>query len=269
MLYNGLLSGGGVGDYMSNELGWSPNLSGDSFLETGGILGRMFFDLAFFIIVLVLLLNIIFGIILDTFSNLRETAKEQLEQKQGRCFICGVDKNDIDEAFQKRGIGKGFEEQHVAHEHNMWDYLSFLMHLQHKDSTEYTGAETFVGNCVLDEDTSWVPTGAAMSLRLKQQDTVEDVIEQQGSALQQQMDALGKATQEQVARLQAQVEQVGTGSEEIAARVLKALREEFALLRQMEEDRDGKKKKRGSLGPSAAPPAAAAAPSITSPRREE
>ena len=96
------------------------------------------------------------------------------------------------------------------------------------------------------------------------------VIEQQGSALQQQMEALGKATQEQVARLQAQVEQVGTGSEEIAARVLKALREtEIALLRQMEEDRDGKKKKRGSLGPSAAPPAAAAAPSITSPRREE
>jgi len=33
----------------------------------------------FFIIVLVLLLNIIFGIILDTFSDLREKAKEQNE----------------------------------------------------------------------------------------------------------------------------------------------------------------------------------------------
>ena len=40
---------------------------------------RTMFDLMFFIIVLVLLLNIIFGIILDTFSDLREKAKEQNE----------------------------------------------------------------------------------------------------------------------------------------------------------------------------------------------
>jgi len=41
---------------------------------------RTVFDLMFFIIVLVLLLNLIFGIILDTFSDLRAKAKEQNEE---------------------------------------------------------------------------------------------------------------------------------------------------------------------------------------------
>jgi hypothetical protein len=116
-LYNGLLSGGGIADYMSYELGWGPQVScvrvrlapivaahrlllrtantrtcapvstsrtctqasGLEFQNTGLMFARTVFDLMFFIIVLVLLLNIIFGIILDTFSDLREKAKEQNE----------------------------------------------------------------------------------------------------------------------------------------------------------------------------------------------
>ena len=57
----------------------------------------------------------------------------------------------------------------------MWDYLSFVMHLNHKEETDYTGAETYVANCLSEEDISWVPQGCAMELVLKEED--DDVVE--------------------------------------------------------------------------------------------
>ena len=92
-----------------------------------------------------------------------------------KCFICGIEKTKFDEAFQKRGIQKGFELEHIHHEHNMWDYLYFVMHLNHKDEREYTGAETFVANCIEEEDIGWVPTGRAMELVQKEEE--DDVVE--------------------------------------------------------------------------------------------
>ena len=63
---------------------------------------------------------------------------------RSKCFICGIEKTKFDEAFQKRGIHKGFKNEHIDHEHNMWDYMCFVMHLKHKDKTKYNGAESFV-----------------------------------------------------------------------------------------------------------------------------
>jgi inositol 1,4,5-triphosphate receptor type 3 len=56
---NGLLAGGGIGDYVAGELGHAPNLN-----DTGELFLGTVFDLLFFIIVLILLLNIVFGIII-------------------------------------------------------------------------------------------------------------------------------------------------------------------------------------------------------------
>ena len=92
-----------------------------------------------------------------------------------KCFICGIEKTKFDEAFQKRGIQKGFELEHIHHEHNMWDYLFFVMHLNHKDERDYTGAETFVASCIAEQDIGWVPTGRAMELIQKEEEN--DVVE--------------------------------------------------------------------------------------------
>ena len=49
---------------------------------------RFIFDLTFFIIVIICLLNIIFGIIIDTFAALRDQRNELVEQIENNCFIC-------------------------------------------------------------------------------------------------------------------------------------------------------------------------------------
>jgi hypothetical protein len=163
VLHYGLLSGGGISEYMDqigNELHVRKG-TGEAFLQQ--FLGRFFFDTLFFVIVIVLLMNIIFGIIIDQFGQLRDQQVENERARQSRCFVCGIDKTRFDSDGQKKGIQRGFK-MHVASEHNMWDYLFFLVYLRHKPITEYTGAESFLAKCIEEENIEWVPMNKAITL---------------------------------------------------------------------------------------------------------
>lgn len=39
-------------------------------------------------------------------------------------------------------------EQHIQKEHNMWDYLYFIVLIKEKDPTEYTGPESYVAEMI-------------------------------------------------------------------------------------------------------------------------
>jgi len=41
-------------------------------------------------------------------------------------------------------------EEHVSKEHNMWNYLYFVVYLRTKDVTEYTGPERSHSSCFCD-----------------------------------------------------------------------------------------------------------------------
>ena len=82
-----------------------------------------------------------------------------------KCFICGIEKTKFDEAFQKRGIQKGFEQQHTDHEHNMWDYVALSAYLELKEETSFTGLETYVNNAASRGALSYFPIGRASSVQ--------------------------------------------------------------------------------------------------------
>jgi hypothetical protein len=48
-------------------------------------------------------------------------------------------------AFDNKGVTF---EHHVKREHNMWNYIYFLVLLNQKDKTEYTGSECYVSRAV-------------------------------------------------------------------------------------------------------------------------
>ena len=60
---------------------------------------RALFNLLFFIIVNTLLMNVVFGIIVDTFSELRDEKFQTEDQMKNYCFICSLRSFD----FQKAG----------------------------------------------------------------------------------------------------------------------------------------------------------------------
>ncbi|RWS13212.1 ryanodine receptor-like protein, partial [Dinothrombium tinctorium] len=124
-IYQGVRAGGGIGDVIEPP-------DGDDYEVY-----RIIFDITFFFFIIVILLAIIQGLIIDAFGELRDQLQSVVDDMEANCFICGIGKDYFDK------IPHGFE-THVMKEHNLANYLFFLMHLINKPDTDYTGQETYV-----------------------------------------------------------------------------------------------------------------------------
>jgi hypothetical protein len=97
---NGGLRSGDVGSVMiTNE--WS-----------GG--GLILYKFSYFVLVVLLLLNVILGIVLDTFAELRQDAIEAEDSLNNYCFVCSIDRQTFDR------YGQGFE-KHYKNDHYLWN----------------------------------------------------------------------------------------------------------------------------------------------------
>ena len=56
---------------------------------------RYFYDLTFFIIILVLIFNLVVAIIIDAFTDIREKEKFVTHDIKEKCFICGISKEEF------------------------------------------------------------------------------------------------------------------------------------------------------------------------------
>lgn len=119
---------------------------------------RYLYDLCFFVVVTIGLLNLIFGIIIDTFSSIREKAYEENQIRENRCTICGLTRQE----FERREAGGWYK--HYQIEHNLWAYYFFLIHLDTKESTEFTGLEDYVNKCRQQRSLDWLPRRQALAL---------------------------------------------------------------------------------------------------------
>jgi len=122
---------------------------------------RFIFDNLANIILVIIMLNIVSGIIIDTFGLLREIQEEKTADKEGRCFICGLSK----EIFDRQADSSYSFTVHTKKEHYMWNYVFFIAYLRDKDSTEYTGIESFVDEKIKNIDFSWFPFNRAFALK--------------------------------------------------------------------------------------------------------
>lgn len=84
------------------------------------------------------------------------------------CTVCSLNR----QLFDKNA--KGFE-YHIENEHNPWNYLYFLYGLRKKDSTEYTGVETYVSDMQRDNNINWVPVMRALSLKDTEEEEISSV----------------------------------------------------------------------------------------------
>uniref|UniRef100_A0A1A8CDF3 Inositol 1,4,5-trisphosphate receptor n=1 Tax=Nothobranchius kadleci TaxID=1051664 RepID=A0A1A8CDF3_NOTKA len=146
VLSHGLRSGGGVGDVLRKPSKEEPLFA-----------ARVIYDLLFFFMVIIIVLNLIFGVIIDTFADLRSEKQKKEEILKTTCFICGLERDKFDNKTVT------FEE-HIKVEHNMWHYLFFIVLVKVKDSTEFTGPESYVAEMIRDHNLDWFPRMRAMSL---------------------------------------------------------------------------------------------------------
>ncbi|KAG2392802.1 hypothetical protein C9374_011527 [Naegleria lovaniensis] len=131
---------------------------------------RIFIDLYFSLLIIILLVNVVFGIVLDSFSERREEKAELEQEKTGCCFICSHKKSRFD---VRANEGISFE-GHIKHEHNMWNYVFYLIYLENKDPSEYTGIEQYVAELANKQYITFFPTLRSMTLeRAESDETVE------------------------------------------------------------------------------------------------
>ena len=98
-------------------------------------------------------MNMVFGIMIDTFSELREAQQERKDTLTNTCFMCREHRSEFGEGG-KRPVR--FSE-HIKQEHNISDYILYIAHLYQKDETEHNGLESYVFELAQQEVTSWLP----------------------------------------------------------------------------------------------------------------
>ncbi|XP_026189008.1 inositol 1,4,5-trisphosphate-gated calcium channel ITPR3 isoform X2 [Mastacembelus armatus] len=146
VLNHGLRNGGGVGDVLRKPSKDEPLFP-----------ARVVYDLLFYFIVIIIVLNLIFGVIIDTFADLRSEKQKKEEVLKTTCFICGLERDKFDNKTVS------FEE-HIKMEHNIWNYLYFIVLVREKNKTDYTGPESYVAHMIKNNNLDWFPRMQAMSL---------------------------------------------------------------------------------------------------------
>jgi len=124
----------------------------------GAVYLRVLFDIMYYFLVIILLLNIIFGLILDSFAALRDEEFAKAENILNYCFICSQSREILEK------IPGGFD-FHQAHEHSTENYVHFIIYLNRKNPLDFTGPEQFVYQQARKMKISFFPLGQSMSLQ--------------------------------------------------------------------------------------------------------
>jgi hypothetical protein len=116
----------------------------------GKYLFRWFYNLAYFILIIILMLEMVFGIIVETFRELRIDQQKHDADKHDKCFICGIKRDEIEK------IKKNFEE-HVNVEHNLWNYVNYMIRLKFSDPHDLNAINSYALDLLEGNLISWIP----------------------------------------------------------------------------------------------------------------
>jgi len=113
---------------------------------------------------------IISGLIIDTFSEMRAESEEIEVDIREKCFICSIDRDEFEQ------LDIPFVE-HVKSEHNMWQYIWFMIYLESKDPLSYTGPEQYLSENLTDKNgfVRLGPIRKSLSIKLKAGNAKEQI----------------------------------------------------------------------------------------------
>ena len=131
---------------------------------------RFFYDVTCFIIINIIFMNIIFGIIIDTFAELRNKKNSDAKLMSKSCTICSVENTEVKfpplkTQFERRS--NFTYDHHVTYEHNVWSYYYFMYYLVKKENSELSSLEAMVNKYITEQKTGWMPDRISKSMKLE------------------------------------------------------------------------------------------------------
>jgi hypothetical protein len=100
-------------------------------------------------------LNVVFGIIIDAFGDLRDERSSVDQDVNNNCLICGRDRSTID-------LRGETWKRHVTEVHSYTNYLHFLLYVRGLRLEDCSGLEKYVKDLVERSDVSFLPHSSAM-----------------------------------------------------------------------------------------------------------
>jgi hypothetical protein len=119
---------------------------------------RWIFDVTFFMMCFTMW-NVIKGITIDTFVELRQELELRLEDTEEKCFVCGIDKLTFNRALDRNAF-----DDHIQRDQNMWNYVYYCIFIWEQDKDDDDGLEYYVRHCIDDGDLSWFPMNKAIRM---------------------------------------------------------------------------------------------------------
>jgi hypothetical protein len=143
----GIRSTGSIGDVIQ----WiSYSSSSHYFL-------RWIFDFSIWLLINLICINILLAIVVDAFSEIDEKRRFIENDINESCMICSIERNQLDTQT------KGFF-NHIFKVHPIEKITFFIYYLNNKKLTEMDGIESYIFNCILNNDISWFPIYQTMEL---------------------------------------------------------------------------------------------------------
>ena len=97
---------------------------------------RLFYDITYFLICIIIMIDLVFGIILGTFSEMREEERISDNDKINHCFLCHI---------KREMIEKKKEDFHFHREkrHNLWTYVDYMIFLKFSEKRNLNAINLF------------------------------------------------------------------------------------------------------------------------------
>ena len=115
---------------------------------------RFWIDNWFAIFDIMLVMQMFCGIIIDTYLSQREKVREIEKDKSNNCFICGLNKNDLNKYYSSEF---GFNE-HIKLDHYLWNYMFAVFNVTSADENNMIYLDRIIKKGYeTNVYSSWVP----------------------------------------------------------------------------------------------------------------
>ena len=140
-LDNGLRARGGIGD-SAKRISYIKNKNHYLF--------RLILDDLFFLLIVIIMIDLVFGIILKSFDELRHRSQKDYSDKKNYCLICHSNRG----VLEKMRINFN---DHVKIVHNIWNYVEYMISLKLRDIHDLNAINQYVRSKMDKNDISWLP----------------------------------------------------------------------------------------------------------------
>ena len=139
---NGLRARGGIGDTAKRI----------SFLKNKKhYIIRLLLDDIFFLLIVIIMIDMVFGIIVNSFDELRHRNQKYHKDKKNYCYICHSNRDSLEK------IRINFKE-HTKKTHYLWNYVEYMISLKMKDIHDLNDMNQYIREKIDKKDITWLPT---------------------------------------------------------------------------------------------------------------